>query len=243
MRRLERGKGWIVGPIQPGRRSLSMHLSSVRRIITVLVAALSISVVASSAAQAAGNWFVNGTELAGKETVALSTTAKIDESTVLDVPSLAIRITCSGGSEKVLKGVKPYIQAPNTGGAESLIFEGCSEVEPTGCTIKEEKVETEPVVATLEKGSTTLDKVKFVPGGKKFANIDFLGTCSLAGEKPVNGAVTLHAPFGQTELVSQALLPLGTTENNSLELAGSKAYLEKGSALLLLAKGQKWSFH
>jgi len=210
--------------------------------VTLVMVVIS-GLVASSSALAAGNWFVSGTKLASGATVALATTARVDESTNLTVPSLKIKLTCTGGSSELLTGVKPFIQGPNTGGAESLIFNGCSEIEPTGCTIEEE-IPTEPVAATLESGPGSLeDRVTFAPkGGKVFADIVFTGSCSLSGTKPVDGKVKLAAPYGQARLRLQPLAPLGTTENNSLELAGSKGYLENGRAFLALASGAEWNF-
>jgi hypothetical protein len=220
-----------------------MHLSKAKLVGAVLVVAFAFSAIAATSASAAGSWFVTGTKLAEKATLALSSTAQVDESTVLNVPSIGIRLTCTGGTGKVLKGKGPYIQGPNTGGAESLIFQGCSEIQPVGCTIAEE-IPTEPVVATLETSAKSPeDRIVFAPGKKVFANVEFKGSCALAGEKPVNGKVTVAGPTGQSELTMQALAPLGTTENNSLEQGGGKAYLEKGRALLLLASGVTWSFH
>jgi len=187
-------------------------------------------------------WLVNGTGLAVGATLALATTARVDESSVLNVPSLGIRLTCTGGSNKVLTGIKPYIQGPSGGGAEKLIFEGCSEISPPGCTIEEE-VKTEAVIATLEPADSLENRILFSPkSGTTFADITFSGSCSLSGEKPVKGKVVLGSSTGGTEETSQPLQPIGTVENNSLEQGGSKAYLEKGSALLTLAAGGKWSF-
>jgi hypothetical protein len=77
-------------------------------------------------------WYVNGTKLANGATLALATSAQVEESAVLNVPSLGIRLTCTGGSAKNLKGETPFIQGPDSGGAGSLTLEGCSEIEPAG---------------------------------------------------------------------------------------------------------------
>jgi hypothetical protein len=227
-----------------------MHQSKSKLMVVVLIAVCAFSSVAASSAFAGeGTWLVKGTKLLkATETLALSTTAQIDESTFFNVPSLKTKVTCSGGTAKVLTGLKPYIQGPNTGGAESLIFEGCSEIEPSGCHLEvgHEKVETNPVVVTLETGpQAPEDRIHFAPkAGKVFANIVFeKSSCALSGEQPVDGSVVVGAPTGQTELTMQPIAPLGTTENNNLEIAGDKAYLEKGRALLLLASGLPWSFH
>jgi hypothetical protein len=189
-----------------------------------------------------GLWLINGTGLASGSTLALAVTAHVDESSVLNVPSLGIELTCTGGSNQVLTGTKPYLQGPDNGGAEALIFEGCSEITPAGCTI-ETKIETVPVIATVELAASLEDRIIFAPKeGKPFANIEFFGSCALSGLKPVKGQVTIGGPAGQTEQTLQPLAPIGTLENHSLEQGGKPAYLEKGRALLKLASGASWSF-
>jgi len=207
--------------------------------ILALIAASGLSAVAASSASA-GSWFVNGTKLAKGATVALATTAHVDESTVLSVPSLGIKLTCSGNT---LKGEAAYIQGEAYGGAKSLTFEGCSEITPNTCTIQT-TIATEPVVASVETGNAPLDRILFKPAQDRvFATINFKGSCVEAGEQGVDGAVVLDSSTGQTESVTQPLQGLGTTENNSLEILEKKAYLVGGKALLTLASGLKWSFH
>jgi hypothetical protein len=219
-----------------------------KRIAVVVIAACVFSGTAATSAFATGNWFVDGTALTkSTQTLALSTTAQVDESTFFNVPSLKTRLTCTGGPNKMLTVVRPYIQGPNTGGAESLIFEGCSEIEPSGCHLEvgHEAIETVPVVATLETASKAPeDRMHMAPKtGKIFVNLLFeKSSCALSGEQPIGGSVVLAVPRGQTELAMQPIAPLGTTENNAIEIAGNKAYLEKGRALLSLASRLPWSF-
>jgi hypothetical protein len=215
-----------------------MHRFNAKVVFMAIVAAFTFSAVAVSSASA-GSWFVNGTKLAKGATVALATTAAVSESTVLSEPSLGVRLTCSG---KTLNGVKPLIQGEASGKAESLIFTACSEIAPTTCTIQSE-IKTEPVVASVETGTGTLDRIRFAPAeGKAFATVNFKGTCAEAGEQPVDGQVILDSTTGQVEGTSHLLEGLGTTENNSLELFKAKAYLVGGKAALTLSAGQKWSF-
>jgi hypothetical protein len=212
----------------------------------MLVAAMALSaMMASSALATTGEWFVNGSKLAGKATVALANTAAVDTSTTLNDPSLGIKITCSGS---LLEGKKPYIQAPNTGGAEALIFTGCSEIAPTTCTIQS-KVETEPVVASLETSTSPPSSViiRFTPKSstsKTFATLDFSGSCAESGEQAVDGSVAAQSQNGQVEQTTHPLEGVGMADgNNSLELFKGKAYLEGGKALLKLESGKTWSFH
>jgi hypothetical protein len=140
--------------------------------------------------------------------------------------------------------VRSFIQGPNTGGAEHLTYEGCSEIEPEGCTIKEEII-TAPVVMTFETGPKEPEaRVRLAPKtGHELAELEFKGSCSLAGVKPINGVLILGLPLAGTELTTQPLVPLGTTENNSLELAGQKGYLAKGKILRKIINELTFSFH
>jgi hypothetical protein len=216
-----------------------MYGSKLKAVFLALLATFALSAVVASSASA-GSWSVNGVTLAKGATVALSTTAHVDESTVLSEPSLGVKLTCSG---ETLKGAGAFIQGEASGGAESLTFEKCSELAPNTCTIQTQ-IETKPVVASVETGTSPLDRIRFVPKtGKVFAIIVFKGSCAEAGEQGVDGSVVLDSKTGQTESVTQPLEGLGTTENNSLELLERKAYLVGGKALLTLSAGQKWSFH
>jgi hypothetical protein len=217
-------------------------MSKVKLVVALLVAATALSAMTASSALAAGEWFVNKVKLTG--TAPLANTAPVDTSTVLNAPSLGIKVTCSGS---LLEAKKPFIKAPNSGGAESLTFTGCSEIAPITCTIQE-KVETEPVVATLETSASPVASatiIRFAPEtGKRFAVLVFKGTCAEAGEQPVDGSVAAGSQNGQVEQTTHPLEGLGSADNNvSLELFKGKAYLEGGKALLKLASGETWSFH
>jgi len=211
-------------------------------LVTVFAAlALSVAVASASAAE----WKVNGTVLKGS--AALATTARVDTDAVLKIvaPGQTVRVLCKGG---ILSGAKPEINATNKGMAESLTFEGCETVEPaTKCVLEGQpvKIKTEPITAEAKAGTKGDDKVLFTPLTKKaFATLPFSehNTCFLNESEPVNGAVTIDAPFGQTESFAQAIEGQGSSENNSLEVAGDKSFIEGGRALLQLASGTKWSF-
>jgi hypothetical protein len=185
-----------------------------------------------------GGWRIAGAALPPGSKAALSTKAVVDEPATLNVPGLSLKISCSG-----LSGTKPEIIGENEGAVEHLTFEGCSEITPTTCKLETPTISTEPITALAFDAISPDVRVHFTPkSGKSFATLTFVGSCSLAGEKPVNGTVTVDAPNGQSEEVSHALAGLGSQENNSLEVSGQKGYLEKGKALLKLASGSKWSF-
>jgi hypothetical protein len=74
-------------------------------------------------------------------------------------------------------------------------------------------------------------------------HIEFKGSCALMGEKPIGGKVVVDSRNGQSASIIQPLEPLGITENNSMEVAKDRAYVEKGKGLLKLASGLSWSFH
>src|ERR1700691_2230170 len=157
---------------------------------------------------------------------------------VLSAPNLSLKITCSG-----LGGEKPEITGGNTGQAESLNFESCSEIEPKNCRLKTPTITTEPIVATVTAGGSPDDNTLFMPSsGRVLATLDFgshIGTCDIAGEQPLEGKVKLKASTLQEELASQPIEAMGSTENNSLEVDGNKAFLIGGKALLKLANGKK----
>jgi hypothetical protein len=211
-------------------------MSHAKATAIALLAGLALSLVASSPAFA-GGWFVNGTKLAAGAKEAVATTTRMTESMVLNVPSLGIKLSCSRLSEEA-----PEIIGTTSGKAASSIFEGCSETSPAKCSV-------EPRIPTLGIFGFTI----FIHGieifiqrpltGTTFATIDFAGTeCSIAGEKALKGQVVGRVPTGQTELVEQPLEGMGTTENNSLEITGDKAYIEKGKSFNKLANSDKWSF-
>jgi len=64
------------------------------------------SAIIAASASAEMSWFVSGTKLAAVQKVALASTAGVDESATLNFPSISIRITCTGGVNKVLIGSK-----------------------------------------------------------------------------------------------------------------------------------------
>jgi hypothetical protein len=100
------------------------------------------------------------------------------------------------------------------------------------------------VVATLETSAPSAALIRFAPeNGNVFATLVFKGTCSEAGEQPVDGRLVARSIGASAELAKHPLEGLGTTENNSLELLKGKAYLEKGKALIELASGLEFSFH
>jgi len=207
-------------------------------IITASVAALILSAV--GAASASAEWYINGAKLPAGSKVALATKAVVDEPAILNVPKLSLKISCSG-----LGAVKPELIGTTKGRAEHLLFEGCSEIEPKTCRLNPSTIETEPVLwLTHESFSIFGFEVWLVHEEETIlATLVFEGSCSLAGEKPVRGAVTLGAPTLKTENTSQLLEGLGSLENNSLEVAKNKAYIEKGKVLVKLASSSKWSFH
>jgi hypothetical protein len=196
-------------------------------------------VAMTSTAFAADSWYVNGTKLVGS--AAFAQTASLTGSELIDHPAEAgnkIKIKCAGPLLIIGGG----ISAPDTNWAKELIFHGCKEEEPANCTVND-LIETGEVVSLAElsaRGVLILFKPKT---GNTFTTFSFSGEkCSLAGEKPINGQLGLVSPHGATEAVEQELEGLGSIENNSLEIAGAKAYL-KGTAKLKLSSGAKWGFH
>jgi hypothetical protein len=92
-----------------------------------LLGAMLISATTAASSSASAGWFVTGTKLATGATRALASTANVGEPATLNVPSLNIRLTCTGGSSEVLKLSKAFIQGPSAGGAES---QACGSPKP-----------------------------------------------------------------------------------------------------------------
>jgi len=210
-----------------------------------LFAIVALSAMIASSASAAG-WHVNGTELGKTSKEALTTAAAVDTAATLSIGSgaTAVEIKCTGAT---LNGTSPEIIGTNEGMAEALTFTGCATTKPaTKCTLSRPTVETKPIKVFVTKGAGEADVATFAPLTEEvFANIPFStsgNSCAFTEPEPISGSVRVKAPTGQTEEELQAIEGQGSFENNSLEVAGKKAYIEGGKALLKLASGSKWSF-
>jgi hypothetical protein len=217
-------------------------MSRVRIILSVIVAVLS----AFSAGSASANWFVNGAEL--KTTAALSAAAKEDGSIKFLVPEIAdLTVECAGAA---FDAVSPEIVGPGaTGRASSLRFLSCNTTKPpSGCALEEanETIATTSINVKESLATGTEDRILFTPQtGKTFTEVRFneSNTCPFDGIEPIKGSVAGSVPTGQTEAAAQALVALGSVENNSLEVgAGNKVQVTGGRALQTLVSGSKWSF-
>ena len=200
---------------------------------------------AIAAGSASANWFVNGTEL--KATAALSTAAKEDESVKFSVPTLSLAVECAGAT---FDAVSPQIVGPGaTGRAAALQFLSCNTTKPSsGCALEKanQTISTLGINVKEFLATGTEDRILFTPQTKNtFTDVQFneANTCAFNGLEPVKGSVTGSVPAGQTEATTQALVALGSVENNSLEAgAGNKVDVAGGKALQVLASGSKWSF-
>jgi hypothetical protein len=59
----------------------------------------------------------------------------------------------------------------------------------------------------------------------------------------VNGALVILLSSSPVEATVHTIMGQGSLENNNMEVAGDKAIVEGGLALLKLASGASWSFH
>jgi hypothetical protein len=217
-------------------------MSKIKAIVVALFAVFALSAVAASSASA--DWFINGTKLVGS--AELATTAKVDTDFTLVINTATkIKILCTGNT---LDALEPLIDSTNGFTARDLTFLGCSTVEPaTKCILEGQptSILTLPIEGFATKGPGNSVRGHFKPTTKnQFATLQFSenNTCALSAEEPVNGSVTGGSENGQSEEVLHGLEALGTTENNSLEIAGVHAYIVGGKALLQLLSGSKWSF-
>jgi hypothetical protein len=214
--------------------------------LAALLAAAALSAAAADSASA--DWYVGGTKLA--TTAAVASKLHIDRLLGFRVPFTARTVTCTGNATTLLEIAGAIIIAethPLLGSIvlAALIVEHCTVVGGGKCSIAKEKITTEPLVGQISNGPGKEDRLIFTPKtGKLIATISFEGSeCALAGEQPLEGSFTMKLPTGEEEDTDQALEGLSTTENNSLELAKSKTYVEGGDIQLELASTSKWSDH
>jgi hypothetical protein len=220
-------------------------MSRAKTLLLAGFAVLALSAAMASAAFATEEWHVNGTGLGSGNSAALATLPKIDLSLILHISlgGPSILILCD-----VLHILVGRILWPNTDLA-ILDFLGCHLISPspTNCKLKGEVAEPLGILISAPVLSEQLPnlRVRFKPDtGKLFTEIPFEeGTsCVLEGLAPVKGSVTAGTPTIHEEREEQAIEGLGSTENNSLEVANNKAFL-LGKILVALASGKKWSFN
>jgi hypothetical protein len=216
----------------------------VRFMMAALFGALAFSVLVASSASA--GWFLEGAELPAGSKAALASTGKVAETSTLLAPALELAVVCGSST---LDSTSPEIIGENTLKASALKFLACNTTKPTsGCALEvtNQVITTLPLKATVREATVPADRLLVTPQTKTtLAEIPFseANTCALAGLQPVKGSLTLNAPTLQEEQAEQPIEGLGSTENNSLELAGgNKIYIDKGKVLLKLATGVKWKF-
>ncbi len=214
-------------------------MSRTHVIALTCIAALAVTAMMSASASAAG-WFIGGKALASGETAALASKAVVDEKTLLKVPGLGLRLSCT--ETHIING---FIRGTDVTTIKEVVHLGCSEIEPSTCKVEPSTVVLELLTMLTITGSGTSDFLQVQPTtGQVIGVLIFTGTCSFAGEQPLSGKYKLSMPTGQTEEPSQAVVGLGSLEgNNSLEFDKNKAFIEKGKTLLALVSGSKWSFH
>jgi hypothetical protein len=233
--------------------------SRIATFAVALFAVVALSAIAVGSASA-DEWFIGGAKLAAGQSAALATTAPVDEFAKLRInPGSAtteVALECTGAN---LIGGEAYISGGTSGMAKSLTFEKCKVTKPaTGCELEPEvaggtknlrSVRTNAlgVTTTLSTAGGTKVSINIHPLTKKtFVELPFTETSTClggGGDKPVNGAVSIASSDGTSEEVTHRIQALGSLENNSLEVAGNKAIIEGGLALVKLASGSKWSFH
>jgi hypothetical protein len=214
-----------------------------KTIILALATTATLCATLASSAASAAEWFIEGAKLPAGQSAAVASTASVDEATTFSVPSLKIKVSCAGPlllREGILHNQGTYLLREH-------VWHTCAVTQPaTGCSLTSSDISTTPLVGTVTASTSPQDRVTFAPQTKRtLAVLSFneANTCALNSEVPVTGSFTQNLPTGQTEKVTQAFTGLGSIENNSLEIAGSKVFIEGGLALVKLASGSKWSFH
>ena len=213
---------------------------------TICVVLLTVVCLAELASSASAEWFINGTRLAKGSTAVLASTAAVDASVTFTIASKSedIKISCKG---PLLRSTGLEIIGTNEGVAKSVTFEGCGITKPaTKCALARSQITTNPLRLQATKGPGGTDRGTFTSliTEEALTDVPFSSsnTCAFSEQEPIAGSVTIGAETGQTEQVLQTIEGLGSTENNSLEVAKDKIYAESGKTLLALASGSKWSF-
>ncbi|HEY3759915.1 MAG TPA: hypothetical protein VGL37_09140 [Solirubrobacteraceae bacterium] len=213
-------------------------------VLTVLLAACAASAIVADTASA--EWFVNGTKLT-TTTAPLATSSVLDTPVSWELPVPKIGVDCSGPVDYsfglVLRG--------GNLDATTITWLHCLALPAGVCSLAStaSAIQSEPLTATLTKGpGASEDRMTIRPLTKAvLATIPFAetegGSCPVSGEQPVKGSLTVSLPKGQVEEATQVVEGLSSVENNSLEIAGEKIYVEGGRGLVKLASGSKWSFH
>jgi len=204
------------------------------------LATVALALVGASSASAHG-WVINGTELT--TTAALAHTAAVDTPYNLRAPSLGLRITCTGKEASITKG--ELLGSAKIAQGESFSMEGCSEISPAACKLSSTTISSNAFLWLLSLVASILPLriLLHAPSGKVLSMLTFEGAeCAVEGSLPITGIAVRALQESTNEQVLQPLEGLGTTENNSLEIAKSKLYIEGGRTLLKLASGLKWTF-
>jgi hypothetical protein len=218
-------------------------MSKTIKMLTVVLAVCAFSAVVSAQASA-GEWFVGGSVLKGS--AAIAGTASLSTAGVMKAPAVE-NATVDCKVYLFLAHAAIVAGQPELAAAFTAAFFLCEAFAQTGtCALGALAINSSLLNATVKVGSKSPeDRVLVLPRTKSLlAEIPFseTNTCAFAGVEGVKGSVTLAMPTGQSEESAQAIEGLGSVENNSLEIANSKAYIT-GRALVKLASGSKWSFH
>jgi hypothetical protein len=214
--------------------------------LKLLVVALTATCAVSATALtgvASAEWQVAGAEPSGG-TAALASTAKVGTAFVLAVPSEKVKVTCKGTQ---VRGTGLELSEPETLAGKSLVFEGCETTEPaSNCTLVGQPISitSNAIVGTVTPfgGSAGEITIENPSKGAAIASLPFSGTntCGFKTKESLAGSVTVNAPTLQESLTSQPIEALGSSENNSLEMASKKTYLEAGSAQFKLPNNSKF---
>jgi hypothetical protein len=201
-----------------------------RRVLVAAIAVLALAAIASASASAA-EWHVGGKALTGS--AKLAEKANVEEALTFAVPSLGLKMQCTG-----LNFWKPEIVAPGTLKVSEPVLSGCKDLEgPTGCKISEES-EGLAGSATLALGTAPEDKAEFA--SSIFA-LKFTSCGAFEGPMRFTGKLLLSVPTGQQEQTEQAFVGVGT-KSTTLQYEGNAVYVT-GKFKLKLASDSLWSFH
>lgn len=223
-------------------------MPTAKTIIAVAVVVLSVcgcDVASASAEESTKGWHINGVFLKEGATAALASPGALESPAVFNSPGLSLKIVCPTYNTSKAELLGNTDEAVIASGK----YEGCSEISPSFCRLASSTITTtalESALFLLHPESTELPhylRLTFPRTSKTIATITFDGEfCPFDGEKSLTGMLREGAPSIEDEATTHLIEGDGTSENNSLELAGQKIYLEGARELLKLSSGSKWSF-
>jgi hypothetical protein len=197
----------------------------------VLLGTFAFSAISAGVASAeAPQWWVAEKLLTGTSAVAEATNVTAP----MKIETAGLTFEC-----KKVKVKNGFIEAPGKVLDESEVFEECSVVGQSGCSIP--TTESFPLKATLERVGEAI-KLKFEAqaAGNELAVFKINGAgCTVTGTYKIDGTMVCDYPGVETESLEHPLE--FTATSGSKVKVGTLSATFTGTVKVWLASGQKWS--